>query len=99
MADFMDLRISKFKRGKRITVRVNGQRLAAYEGETVHALLTANGLYGLRKTRKTGQIRGALCGMGVCYECRVTIDGKPGQQACMTRVKENMEIFTHDDPV
>ena len=92
-----DLRIPGFCRGRKIQVRVNGQPFTAYEGETVHGLLTAHGLYGLRKTRKTGEPRGALCGMGVCYECRVTIDGKPDQQACMTRVRDHMEIIIHED--
>lgn len=91
-----DLRIPGFSRGKKIQVRINGRPFTAHEGETVHALLTANGLYGLRKTRKTGEPRGALCGMGICYECRVTIDGKPDQQACMTQVREDMEIIIHE---
>jgi NADH dehydrogenase/NADH:ubiquinone oxidoreductase subunit G len=36
--------------------------------------------------------RGGLCGMGVCYECLVTINGSPGQRACMVEVQEGMEI-------
>lgn len=93
-----DLRIAPVKRGKKLSVRVDGRCLTAYEGETVHALLTAHGLHAMGKTRKTGRPRGALCGMGVCYQCLVTIDGVPDRQACMTTVKENMEILTHDDP-
>ena len=46
----------------------------------------------LRKTLKTGQPRGIFCGMGVCYDCLVTIDGVPNQRACMTQVKDGMEI-------
>ena len=91
------LRIPGAPRGKEVQVRVNGRLLTAYEGETVHALLTAQGLYAMRKTRKQGRARGALCGMGVCYECRVTIDGVPDRQACMTRVRNHMEIEIHDD--
>jgi succinate dehydrogenase/fumarate reductase-like Fe-S protein len=33
-----------------------------------------------------------FCGMGICYECLVTINGVPGQRACMCRVEPGMEI-------
>ncbi len=87
-----DLRIASIRRGKEITIVVNGRRCAAFEGETVHAALLAAGYRGLRKTPKTGQSRGIFCGMGVCYDCLVTIDGISNQRACMTIVASGMEI-------
>jgi sarcosine oxidase subunit alpha len=54
--------------------------------------LWAAGIRGLRKTAKTGEPRGIFCGMGVCYDCLVTIDGVPNQRACMTLVEDRMEI-------
>ena len=74
-----------------VTIRVNGKTVAAREGESVFAALTAAGIRSLSLS-KTGEPRGGLCGMGVCYECRVTIDGVPDQQACMTLVKAGMTI-------
>ena len=44
--------------------------------------------------RSRGEARAPLCGMGVCYECRVTIDGIPHQRACMTTVTRGMAIET-----
>jgi sarcosine oxidase subunit alpha len=32
--------------------------------------------------------------MGVCQECRVTVDGRPDQRACMTAVRDGMEVAT-----
>lgn len=87
-----DLRIASVSRGAKIKIVVNGQACTAYEGETVHAALLAAGCRVLRKTAKSGQPRGIFCGMGVCYDCLVTINGIPNQRACMTLVEDRMEI-------
>ncbi len=89
------LRIPGKARGKQLIVRVNGRPVTAFEGETVFALLTAHGIYALGRDRKSGHTQGGLCGMGVCHQCRVTINGVPDQQACTTLVKNHMEIETH----
>lgn len=87
-----DLRIASVSRGAKITLVVNGRACSAFEGETVHAALLAAGYRVLRKTVRTGQPRGFFCGMGVCYDCLVTINGVPNQRACMTLVEDRMEI-------
>lgn len=78
-------------REKEITFYVNGQPTQAYQGETIHAALIAAGYRQFRKS-KTEQPRGIFCGMGVCYECLVTIDNGPQRQACVTIVEEGMEV-------
>lgn len=90
-----DLRIPSADRGKQIFIKVNGTPVTAHEGETVHAALTAAGIYPLRQTL-SGEARGAFCGMGLCYECLVTVDHIPDQRACLTVVQDGMEIQTHD---
>ena len=79
--------------GNRIDIFINGTAYAAYEGDTVLAALTAAGHKKLRYSRKLGEPRGALCGMGVCYECLVTINNRPNQKACMTPVEDRMEVL------
>lgn len=91
-----DLRISSIKRNKKITIEVNGREIEAYEGETVLAALTASGYKQLKQNPVNHEPRGALCGMGVCFECTVTIDGVPNIRACMTEVQEGMKITTND---
>ena len=75
---------------------VNGRPVTAYKGETVFAALIASGYLTLRKSHRFKEGRGGLCGMGVCYECLVTINGSPGQRACMVEVEEGMEIGIDD---
>ncbi len=87
-----DLRISSLRRGAKITIHVNGKPLTAFEGETVHAALLATGHRILRRTSKAHQPRGFFCGMGVCYDCLVTINNVPHRRACMARVVDGMEI-------
>lgn len=91
-----DLRIAGMPRGNRVTIRINGQPCPAFEGESVHAALLAAGYRTLRRTAKNGEGRGVFCGMGVCYDCLVTIDGRPDQRACMTQVIDRMEIRTDE---
>jgi predicted molibdopterin-dependent oxidoreductase YjgC len=91
-----DLRIRKRQRGSRVTIRVNGKPVTACCGETLFAALIAAGIRTLRHSIKNSAktARGGFCGMGVCQECRVTVDGMPDRRACMTEVAEGMEVVT-----
>lgn len=42
----------------------------------------------------TGEARGPLCGMGICFECRVTIDGQPHQKSCQIVCAPGMDVRT-----
>jgi len=85
------IRIDSLQRGREIVFFVNGRSTTAHMGETVHAALIAAGYRQFRKS-KTHQPRGVFCGMGVCYECLVTVNQGPVQRACVTMVEEGMEV-------
>lgn len=89
------IRIDSAERGKQINFYVNGRLTKAYLGETIHAALLAAGYWQMRKS-KNQQPRGVFCGMGVCYECQVTVNNSIPQQACMTFVQEGMEVEIDD---
>jgi sarcosine oxidase subunit alpha len=86
------LRIESVQRDRPITIIVNGIPVSAFAGETVHAALLAAGYRILRKSKTGLEPRGFFCGMGICYDCLVTIGGVPGQRACMHQVEDRMEI-------
>jgi len=94
--DSKDLRIASVIRGKKINLFVNGNRVTAYEGETVHAALTAAGIRRLKQSPTNRQARGVFCGMGICYECLVAINNIPDQRACMILVEDQMKIRTDE---
>ena len=72
-------------------IEVNGQTIPAYIGQTVAAALIAAGIKIFRYTQN-GVPRGLYCGMGVCFECRVSIDDIPDQRSCMIPVQPGMQI-------
>jgi D-hydroxyproline dehydrogenase subunit alpha len=61
----------------------DGKEVDGRSGESLAAALVHAGIIDLRETR-TGANRGIFCGMGVCQDCLVEIDGRPNQRACMT---------------
>lgn len=87
-----NLRTKNVERKEPIAIWVNGKKVDAYQGETVFSALIAGGFKRLRKSPVKKEPRGGFCGMGVCFECLVTIDGIPNLRSCMHEVKENMRI-------
>ena len=81
----------ELRRGPAVTVTVDGRPVAAHLGESVAAVLIAEGSPATRVTRG-GAPRGVYCGMGVCFDCLVVVDGVPNTRACMTWVREGMAI-------
>lgn len=77
----------------RVLLILNGRPVEAEAGTSVLAALWRAGLWHLRRS-VGGQARGPLCGMGVCHECRVTIDGVPHRRSCLETVREGMEVRT-----
>ncbi len=76
-----------------IGIVVDGQPLRVRSGITLAAALVSGGHWSFRRS-VTGEPRGPVCGMGVCFECRVTIDGVPERRACLEPVVEGMEVIT-----
>ncbi len=76
-----------------IAIQVNGAPVRVRSGQTLAAALISAGRWQLRRS-VTGEPRGPVCGMGVCFECRVTIDGVPERRACLEPVVEGMEVST-----
>jgi hypothetical protein len=66
------------------------------EAEPGTSVLAALWNMGRRTTRSSvsGEDRGALCGMGTCHECQVTVDRVPHRRACLEIVREGMEVQT-----
>ena len=87
----------ELRRGKPLTVFVDGNPVRAFSGETVAAALWAAGVRTLRRSAKKGEPCGMYCGMGVCFGCRVTIDDVPNVLACQTDVKEGMRIGIQEE--
>ena len=92
-----DWRLPQVQRGEQITVQIDGQPVQAFTGETIAAVLLAQGRRTFRRTMG-GHTRGVFCGMGICYDCLITVDGISNIRACVTLVTSEMVIETTVNP-
>lgn len=74
-----------------VTIHLDGTPFAAKEGESVAAALLAAGQSQLRTT-PSGAARGLYCGMGICWECAIAVEGEGVQRACMVEVREGLRL-------
>lgn len=74
-----------------VSLTFDGQEVFALPGDSIAAALISNGHRGCR-TAGAGDERGVFCGMGVCHECAVVVDGEPGHLACMTPVRSGIAV-------
>jgi len=78
------------------TVTFDGRPVAALPGQTVAAALWAAGVTSWRGTRGGGRPRGVFCGIGVCFDCLVTVNGRPNQRACLVPLEPGDVIRTQE---
>jgi len=74
-----------------VTIHLDGEPVAAKTGESVAAALLAAG-HLLLRTTSGGAARGLYCGMGVCWECAILVEGEGVQRACMVEVREGLRL-------
>jgi sarcosine oxidase subunit alpha len=82
-------------RGAPVHLTFDGADVAAYDGESVAAALLAAGTRTLRRTRRGGLPRGLFCAIGACHDCLVRVDGSGPVRACLTPVRDGMQVTTH----
>ena len=78
-----------------IQVRVNGQPVSVAAGTTVAAAVARAEVTRFRRS-VLAQPRGPLCGMGICMECRVTLNGQTQCRSCQTLCEDGMEVRTDE---
>ncbi len=76
------------------TIRFDDRDLPASPGQTVAAVLWAAGVRSWRTTRVEGAPRGLFCGIGVCFDCLITVDGVRNQRACLLPARPGMVVRT-----
>ena len=79
------------------SIDVDGISVPARPGQTIAAALLAAGVRAWRRT-PSGAPRGLFCGMGVCFDCVVSVDSLPGQRACITPALRGMHVRLEIEP-
>lgn len=72
----------------------DGTAVPYTEGQTVGAALWAHGVRSWRTTRIGGRPRGLFCGIGVCFDCLVEVDGRADQRACLVPARGGISVRT-----
>ena len=80
---------------EQIRLSVDGKPVSVRAGTVVAAIIAQSGGTRFRRSVK-GEPRGPLCGMGICMECRVTINGQAHCRSCQTMCEEGMEVRTDE---
>ncbi|WP_221583802.1 (2Fe-2S)-binding protein [Microbacterium sp. G2-8] len=75
----------------------DGRRVPFRPGQTIGAALMAHGISSWRTTRRERTERGLFCGIGVCFDCLVTVDGARAERACITPAAGG-QVVTSEDP-
>jgi D-hydroxyproline dehydrogenase subunit gamma len=77
-----------------VTLFINEEQVQVRKGTTVAAAILNQGKSCRRSVR--GFMRGPVCGMGVCFECRATVNGRPHQRTCQLLCESDMQVQTDE---
>jgi len=78
------------------TFSFDGKDITAEPGQSIGAALLAAGHRSWRTTRHGGAPRGLFCGIGICFDCLVVVNGRPGLRACLTEVRDGDVVETQE---
>jgi predicted molibdopterin-dependent oxidoreductase YjgC len=78
-----------------ISIRINGATISVVRGTSVAAAALSAGVTRFRRS-VTGESRAPLCGMGICFECRVKIDGRGHEKSCQIFCADGMDVRTDE---
>ncbi|MEO7448463.1 MAG: (2Fe-2S)-binding protein [Humibacillus sp.] len=74
----------------------DGRPVPFRPGQTLGAALVAAGTISWRTTRIERRPRGLFCGIGVCFDCLLTVDGYANQRACLVVARTGMTVLTQE---
>ena len=78
-----------------INLNIDNKRICVPKGSTIATAIFASEVVVFRRS-VSGQPRFPLCGMGICFECCVSINGVKHQRSCQMLAEEGMDIDTDE---
>ena len=81
-----------------IGITVDGKPATGLTGQTIAAIMMAEGRLSWRRSSVAGEPRGLFCGIGICFDCLVVVNGERDVRACQRRAVSGDAIeFQHDE--
>ncbi|MGN6612531.1 MAG: (2Fe-2S)-binding protein [Angustibacter sp.] len=74
----------------------DGRQVPFDDGQSIAAALLAHGVRSWRTTRVDARPRGLFCGIGICFDCLLVVDGRPNVRACLTPARPGMVVQTQE---
>jgi predicted molibdopterin-dependent oxidoreductase YjgC len=90
------VRVKHIRRGAPVRLTVDGVEVTGFEGEHLSTVLMADGRIAWRRSPKRREPRGLFCGIGICFECMVEVEGQGIVRACQTTARDGMHLRTVD---
>ena len=80
-----------------LAITLDGERLEGVAGQSIAGVILASGRLGFRRTSSADRPRGIFCGIGVCFDCLVEVDGARDVRACQRRAVDGNVVVTQHD--
>ena len=74
----------------------DGRAVPFMAGQSIAAALVAYGVLSWRTTRHDAKPRGLFCGIGICFDCLVVVDGRPNRRACIVTAEAGMTVRSQE---
>lgn len=81
-----------------ITITLNGESVSGVLGQTLAGVMLGANVLAWRTTRRQGRPRGAFCGIGVCFDCLVEVNGQRDVRACQRRAASGDVVVSQGAP-
>lgn len=82
-----------------LTIEVDGEPVDGLRGQSLAGVILASGTLGFRRTSVHDRPRGVFCGIGVCYDCLVEVNGQRDVRSCQRRAADGDVVRTQHDPL
>ncbi|SDS12640.1 (2Fe-2S)-binding protein [Microterricola viridarii] len=80
-----------------LSLSVDGEPVDGVDGQSIAGVILASGRLSWRRTSSEGKPRGLFCGIGVCFDCIVTVNGERDVRACQRRAADGDVIQSQHD--
>ncbi|WP_375001303.1 (2Fe-2S)-binding protein [Aeromicrobium sp. CTD01-1L150] len=85
------------RQGETVRLSLDGTELLGERGQTIAGVLMAHGISSWRTTSVEERPRGLFCGIGVCFDCILTVNDERDVRACQRRAQDGDVISTQHD--
>lgn len=81
-----------------LSLTIDGESIRGVLGQSIAGVIMANDRLGFRQTAHRNRPRGVFCGIGVCFDCLVEVNGLSDVRACQRKAREGDVVVTQHDP-